>query len=162
MVDTGDTPPAPQTRVDFAFGAPDKWRAACATVARHYAAGHPVIVYCSQPEMLGQFDLLLWGFEPAAFIPHVMADDALAGRTPIVLTPAPVTPQEAGKPQAWLLNLDNDCPPAPMTGAFARVLEVVSQDEADTVAARVRWRHYQQQGCILRGHDLRAQFQPGQ
>jgi len=144
-------------RVDFAFGATDKWRAACTTVARHVEAGHLVIVYCSQTERLKHFDLLLWGFEPAAFIPHVMADDALAARTPVVLTPAPLTPEQAHKPQAWLLNLDNDCPP--MSQHYHRILEVVSLDEADTTAARQRWRHYQQQGHTLRGHDLRTQFQ---
>jgi len=155
-------PPAPvcPPRVDFAFGASDKWRAACTTLARHFEAGHSVVVYCSQADVLQQFDLLLWGFDPAAFIPHVMADDPLAARTPIILTDAPLEPDAANKPQAWLLNLDSHCPP--MMGQYPRILEVVSQTETDTAAARVRWRHYQQQGCTLRSHDLRAQFQPQQ
>jgi len=146
-------------RVDFAFGAPDKWRAACTTIARHYAADHPVIVYSRQADMLQQFDLLLWGFEPTAFIPHVMATDALAALTPILLTTEPLTADQAGKPHAWLLNLDVECPPAAMTSTFERILEVVSRDEADVLAARTRWRHYQQQGCTLRSHDLQKKFQ---
>jgi len=147
------------TRVDFAFGAPDKWRAACATIARHHAADHPVIVYSSQADMLQQFDLLLWGFEPTAFIPHVMATDTLAARTPVLLTHEPLTAEQVNKPQAWLLNLDAECPPAVMTNAFERILEVVSRDEADVLTARTRWRNYQQQGCTLRSHDLQAKFQ---
>lgn len=144
--------PESAVRVDFAFGASDKGRAACQAVARHHASGHEVIVYCPQAEALQQFDLLLWGFEPTAFIPHVMADDATASRTPVVLSTSPLTPEQAGKPQAWLLNLDADCPP--MAGSFKRILEIVSQDEADVAAARARWRLYKQQGFEVVGHDL--------
>lgn len=140
------------TRVDFAFGAPDRWRAACQVVARHHKAGHEVIVYCALAEPLRAFDTLLWGFEPTAFIPHVMADDPKAAQTPILLTPQPLAPEQAGKPGAWLLNLDTDCPP--MAGQYQRILEIVSTSEDDTAAARVRWREYKQLGFELVGHDL--------
>src|SRR5690606_24173459 len=75
------TMPDIQKRVDFAFGAPDRWRAACQALARHHSAGHEVVVYCTQAEPLRAFDTMLWGFEPTAFIPHVMADDANAAQT---------------------------------------------------------------------------------
>jgi len=144
-------PDAP-TRVDFAFGAPDRWRAACEVLARHYSAGNQVVVYCTQAQALSAFDLQLWGYEPTAFIPHVMADDTKAEQTPIVLTSQALSPEQAGKPQAWLLNLDDDCPP--MARQYQRVLEIVSTSETDTAAARHRWRQYKQLGFELVGHDL--------
>lgn len=141
-----------QKRVDFAFGAPDRWRAACQALARHHSAGHEVVVYCTQAEPLRAFDTMLWGFEPTAFIPHVMADDANAAQTPIVLTQQALTPEQAGKPQAWLLNLDTNCPP--MAAQYQRILEIISTGDADTAAARVRWREYKQLGFEVVGHDL--------
>lgn len=144
-------PKAP-TRVDFAFGAPDRWRAACDVLARHHAAGHEVIVYCTQADALRSFDTLLWGYEPAAFIPHVMADDAKAGQTSILLTPQPLTPEQVGKPEAWLLNLDEACPP--MAAQYQRILEIISSSDEDTASARARWREYKQLGFELVGHDL--------
>ncbi len=144
--------PEIRTRVDFAFGAPDRWRAACQVLARHHGAGHEVVVYCAQAEPLRAFDTLLWGFDPTAFIPHVMADDPRAAQTPILLTPQPLTPEQAGKPQAWLLNLDIACPP--MAAQYQRILEIVAADDADTTAARTRWREYKQLGFEVVGHDL--------
>lgn len=144
--------PEARTRVDFAFGAPDRWRAACEVLSRHHTAGHEVIVYCTQADALRAFDTLLWGYEPTAFIPHVMADDAKAGQTPILLTPQALTPEQAGKPLAWLLNLDAACPP--MAAHYARILEIVSTSEDDTASARARWREYKQQGYEVVGHDL--------
>ncbi len=137
------------SRVDFAFGAPDRLRMACEVVRKHYEAGRRVVVYLSDPRLLARFDRLLWGFESTAFVPHVDADDPLAAHTPVVLTSkAPVPAHE----QAWLLNLDAQCPPS--FEQFARVLEIVSEREADRLQARERWRVYQAQGCDVHAHKL--------
>src|SRR3546814_19956383 len=63
--------------------------------------------------------------------------------------------------QAWLINLDLQCPPG--AEHFERVLEIVSGHEDDKTAARQRWREYQQAGHELHAHDLsqkkeRAQY----
>lgn len=137
------------SRVDFAFGAPDRLRMACEVVRKHYEAGRRMVVYLSDPRQLARFDRLLWGFESTAFVPHVGADDPLATETPVVLTSA--TPVPANK-QSWLLNLDAQCPPG--FDQFARVLEIVSEREADRLQARERWRVYQAQGCDVHAHKL--------
>lgn len=137
------------TRVDFAFGTPDRLRMACEVVRKHYEAGRRVVVYLSDPRQLARFDRLLWGFESTAFVPHVGADDPLATETPVVLTSA--TPVPANE-QSWLLNLDAQCPPG--FDQFARVLEIVSEREADRLQARERWRVYQAQGCDVHAHKL--------
>ncbi len=139
------------TRVDFAFGAPDRLRMACEVVRKHYEAGRHVVVYLSDARQLARFDRLLWGFESTAFVPHVHVDDPLASSTAVLLTST--TPVPAGE-QTWLLNLDTQCPPG--FEQFPRILEIVSEREADRTQARERWRVYQTQGCKLHAHKLSA------
>lgn len=149
------------TRIDFAFGAPDRLRIACVVTRKRYLAGERVIAYCPNLQRLAQFDRLLWSFDPASFVPHVGAQDALALETPILLSsdaPGPLLDRlsvEATEGQAlpWLLNLDDHC--APDIERFARVMEIVSDDDADRQAARNRWRQYAAAGHDLRAHDLK-------
>ncbi|AZY48631.1 DNA polymerase III subunit chi [Bordetella avium] len=140
------------TRIDFAFGAADRLRAACQTARKRYLAGQRLIVYCSDANRLSAFDRLLWAFDDISFVPHVLARDALAAHTPIVLTAT--NPQQAAAlaPDAWLLNLDDACPPH--YDDFPRVLEIVSGNDTDRAAARVRWRDYVAAGHTPHSHDL--------
>jgi len=141
------------TRVDFAFGANDRLRAACQVARKRYQAGQRLVVYCANGSRLSAFDRLLWAFDDISFVPHVLANDPLAATTPVILTAAPPVP--AGTDDAddsWLMNLDDDCPPG--YEAFGRVLEIVSANPEDRLAARERWRTYQAAGHTLHGHDL--------
>lgn len=139
-------------RVDFAFGAPNRLRTACDVVRKHYLAGRKLIIYQSDPQELKRLDRMLWGFEPTAFVPHVMITDKLATQTPILLCQHPYDLPNAAKTDLWLLNLDTVGPP--LSTVFSRILEIVSDHDADKNAARQRWRLYQQQGYELRSHDL--------
>jgi len=139
-------------RVDFAFGAPDRLRTACEVAHKHVKAGHVVLVYSRDADLLGRFDAQLWGLEPTAFIPHAYADDPLAAQAPVVMTtelPGLTPDRQNG---AWLLNLDLDCPSD--TGKFDRILEIVSTDESDIQQARQRWKAYKSAGHDVHAHDL--------
>lgn len=142
------------TRIDFAFGVGHRLRAACEVVHKHYLAGRKIIVYSRDVQRLAYFDHLLWGYDAAAFVPHVSSGDPLANATPVVLTdssPAQARDQ-ADAADAWLLNLDLDCPAD--ASSFGRILEIVSNHEEDKAAARARWRAYQSAGHDVRGHDV--------
>jgi len=142
-------------RIDFAFGAQHRLRTACHVTQRHYMAGHALIIYTQDEKRLRRFDQWLWRFEPTAFIPHVFHDDANAAAAAIVLSsqnPSLVLAQRNDHQTPWLLNLDLDCPPS--YEHFARILEIVSEHEADKQAARERWRQYQAAGHTLRAHKL--------
>ncbi|QVQ24227.1 DNA polymerase III subunit chi [Achromobacter deleyi] len=148
------------TRIDFAFGAPDRLRMACQVVRKRFLAGQRLVVYCKDGTRLAAFDRMLWAFDDTAFVPHVLANDPLASDTPVVLTAGdPGQAAQAagldGLPQPWLLNLDDDCPPG--FEAFERLLEIVSDDPADKQAARQRWRVYQTAGHTPQSHDLSRQ-----
>lgn len=139
-------------RIDFAFGAPDRLRAACDAACKHYLKGGRLVVYCTDQALLERFDLMLWGFEATAFVPHVLADDPLAPQTAIWLSNKPVVPPAGLSPLPWLLNLDEQCPPG--LEHYERILEVVPQDEASVQAGRERWRQYKALGHALHAHDL--------
>lgn len=141
------------TRVDFAFGAADRLLKACEVTQKQVMAGRRLLVYTRSAARLGKFDRLLWQFEATAFVPHVMVDDPLAGRTPVLLAaqvPSPALASEG----TWLLNLDTECPPG--AEQFERILEIVSGHPEDKAAARQRWRTYQESGFELRAFDISA------
>ncbi|MCM2569499.1 DNA polymerase III subunit chi [Achromobacter xylosoxidans] len=151
------------TRIDFAFGAPDRLRMACQVVRKRYLAGQRLVVYCKEGSRLAAFDRMLWAFDDTSFVPHVLANDPLAAETPVVLTAGdPWQAAQAavadGQPQPWLLNLDDACPPG--FDAFERLLEIVSDDPDDKQAARQRGRAYQGAGHTPQSHDL-SQRQSG-
>ncbi|NLY28744.1 MAG: DNA polymerase III subunit chi [Alcaligenaceae bacterium] len=142
------------TRIDFAFGAANRLRMACQVMRRHYQHGRRVVVYSRQPKVLERFDMLLWSFEPTAFVPHTLVDDPLAINSPVVLTSVlpcnlPETPEWK---QAWLLNLDTGCPPN--AADFPRILEIVSEHPDDKAFARQRWSSYKAAGFSLHAHDV--------
>jgi DNA polymerase-3 subunit chi len=137
-------------RIDFAFGATERITQACQTSLRQYLAGQPLLVYCTDPARLKSFDLKLWAVDEAAFVPHVAAHDPLAAQTPIWLVSADLLEALARAPAtAWVLNLDEHCPPGIENAT--RVLEIVSEEDADKAAARERWRLYQ-----AGGHDVKS------
>ncbi|WP_269901551.1 DNA polymerase III subunit chi [Paenalcaligenes faecalis] len=139
-------------RVDFAFGAPNRLRTTCDVVRKHYLAGRKLIIYQSDSRELLRLDRMLWGFEPTAYIPHVMVEDPLANQTPILLCQHADALTTPVYPEAWLINLDQQGPPLP--SSFTRILEIVSNQESDKSFARQRWRHYQQHGYALHSHNL--------
>ena len=141
------------SRIDFAFGAPNRLRTACEVVRKHYHAGRRVLVYTQDRQRLERFDHLLWGFDPTAFVPHVMVDDPLAGQTSVQLTSSALVSQpDANGQLPWLVNLDLSCPPD--YDKFDRILEIVSNHEEDKQAARERWLHYKAAGHDLHAHKL--------
>jgi len=137
-------------RIDFAFGATERITQACQTSLRQYLAGQTLLVYCTDAARLKAFDQKLWSVDEAAFVPHVSADDPAAPDTPIWLVASNLPQALARAPaKAWLLNLDDQCPPG--IENVARVLEIVSDEDADKAAARERWRLYQ-----AGGHEVKS------
>lgn len=139
------------SRIDFAFGAPNRLDMACRTAARHVQAGRRLLVYCTDARRLERFDSLLWSFDPASFIPHAHADDPLVAHAAVILA-GDAAALAAAPGEGWLLNLDLECPPH--LERFERILEIVSEHEADRDAARQRWMAYRADGHEVRSHDL--------
>ena len=122
----------------------DKIGYACRLVRKARAANCQVVLYSDDHAQLQALDDALWTFSELDFLPHTMADDALASHTPVLL--AGDARSELPHRQI-LINLSVTTP-----GNFAqfeRMFEIVSANATDAAAGRERYRFYQQRGYPL-------------
>ncbi|MFN9771218.1 MAG: DNA polymerase III subunit chi [Burkholderiales bacterium] len=138
------------TRIDFHLVDSDKLGYGCRLVRKIYRAKQHVVVCCDDPVRLKAFDEALWTFSPQDFVPHVMASDALAAETPVVLTAS----ADALPWHDVLVNLGDGLPEG--FSRFERLIEVVGGDEDDRMRGRERWRFYRDRGYPLENHEVGA------
>ncbi len=136
-------------RVQFYHNTPDRLVLTHELVTNALRCGRKVAVRCTDAGHLRRLDQFLWTFEPLAFIPHVVADSALATETPVVLA-------AADTPYGWphtdmLFNLADDLPAE--ADNFRMLVEIVGVDAAEVHAARLRWREYRQRGYEIKAFD---------
>lgn len=136
--------------VAFHFGAPDKLAYACRLLRKATGSGMRVRVLGSS-DMLQQLDAALWAVSATDFITHAPASAPadLPARSSVVLGGDTVA---RGDQPPVLVNLGDQVPEG--FEQFARVIEVVSTDEADRELARQRWKHYVRLGITITRHDL--------
>lgn len=137
--------------VAFHFNAPDRLGYACRLLRKAYLHKARVFAWVAEDD-LARLDASLWTMGAGEFVPHCRIDDPdlLKEHSPIQLGDR--LPDERG---AFLLvNLRHDMPDDP--GAFNRVIEVVTRDEADRAPARERWRQYKALGMEPQRHDLQS------
>ena len=136
------------TAIDFYFNAADRLQVACRLAGKALAQSKGVVIYAPQAELAQQIDRMLWTWPATGFVPHCMAHDPLAGETPVLIA----TEAGAAPVRDVLLNLGGECPD--FFERYDRLLEIVSQDEADRTAARARYAWYRDRGYGIRKHDL--------
>lgn len=133
------------TRVDFHTNVDDAVLYACRLARKAYQSGQPLVVL-ADPGRLRAFDERLWTFSPLDFLPHCMADSALAAHTPIVLA----SDLERIAHDQILLNL---APAVPAQFArFERLLEIVGTSPDELAAGRERYRFYRDRGYALNNY----------
>ena len=137
------------TDVAFHFNAPDKLAYACRLLRKASAQGAKVAVVGSAAD-LHSLDQALWTLSPQDFIAHALwpSEAVVWQASPVLLCEQP----NQSHHREVLLNLSADVPAG--FDEFDRLIEVVTLDETDRAAARVRWKHYSAQGLNLVRHDL--------
>jgi len=139
------------TEIDFHFNAVDKVSHACRLLRKAVVGGGAKVVLVADDATLDAVDAALWQFSAVDFIGHCRSDSEahVVARSAVVLAAA----GGSGLPhQQVMVNLGDDVPPG--FERFERLIEVVTGDEADRAASRVRWRHYKDRGYALKRHDL--------
>jgi DNA polymerase III subunit chi len=139
------------TTIDFYFNAADRVSVACRLAGKAVQQQNRVLVYAPEPELAQKVDRTLWTFQAVSFVPHCLAGDALAQETPVLICSG----DEAHGNRDVLINLGRECPP--FFARHARLLEIVTQDEAERQAGRDRYAFYKARGYALRNHDLAAE-----
>jgi DNA polymerase III subunit chi len=146
------------TRIDFHYNVPDKLHYCCRLARKILRANQRAVLFHEDAEIVGQLDALLWSFASTDFVPHVLAKDALAGQTPLLLASHhDVTQGQQGYElnlahHDILVHMGNSAPPHFAT--FVRLIEVVSQDAQDRQLARERVKHYRERGYTVQMHDM--------
>ena len=138
------------TTIDFYFNAGDRLQLACRLAGKAVSQRKRLLVWAPQADSAQQIDRMMWTSPPTGFVPHCMAQDALAGETPVLISAGATDPKGC----AILLNLGEDCPPA--FERFERLLEIVSRADQDRQCARKRYRFYRERGYAITDHDLAA------
>ena len=132
------------TRIDFHTNIPDKLSYACRLVRKARAADCRIVLLAADGKELAALDEALWTFSEHDFLPHVPADDPLVASTPVILTDS----DAADLPHYQvLINLSGNTPTH--FARFKRMFEIITSDEADTLAGRERFRFYKQRGYPL-------------
>ncbi len=136
------------TRVDFYTGVDDKSELARQIAVKAWRQGSRVLVHSHNEALLDALDRHWWTHPPSAFLPHARAHATHAPQSPVVLGSA-----IGDLPHCdVLINLSEQTPG--FFTRFERLIEIVTTDEPDRQAARVRWRFYQQRGYALHNHDM--------
>jgi DNA polymerase-3 subunit chi len=132
------------TRIDFHSNVPNKIAYACRLTRKARAANSRIVIRADGHDDLAALDQALWTFSDQDFIPHVMASDALADRTPVILT----DDDSLALPHHHILI--NLSPVTPANFArFERMFEIISAEDVDKQLGRERYRFYQQRGYPL-------------
>ncbi len=138
------------TSIAFHFNAPSKLTYACRLLRKAASSGSTVAVIADEA-MLAKLDEQLWSFSALDFVPHghaISLSEQQKAQTPIWLCSRALD----GQGLQVLVNLSAEVPAD--FDQFERVIEVVSQDEADRQSARMRWKHYNERGMEIVRHDL--------
>ncbi len=138
------------TSIDFYFNAEDRLQVACRLAGKALAQRKRMLVYAPDAQTASRIDRMLWTWPATGFVPHCLANDALAPETPVLIG----LEQDMPAGCEVILNLSLACPPH--FERFERLLELVGADEEDKRAGRERYRFYRDRGYAIKNHDLAA------
>lgn len=138
------------TSINFYFNAGDRLHVACRLAGKAYAQKKKLLIFAPALDTARRIDNLLWTWQQFSFVPHCLASNPLAARTPILITAESESPPEC----EVLLNLGDECPP--FFERYERLLEIVGQDDAGRSLGRGRFKFYKERGYAIDTHDLAA------
>lgn len=144
------------TRIDFYFNVANKPQLLAELVQGALNKRRQVTVLAEDAEKASDISASLWQHNATSFMPNVLMNDVLAAQTPIVVhyqTGALLQDSVLSKDSAllqddMLINLTETEPS--FFSRFTHLVELVSEDEQDKIAARARYKFYRD-----RGYDIK-------
>lgn len=140
------------TQVRFHFNVADRTDYACRLLRKALRQGSRVAVVGPRAVLSG-LDRALWMFDALEFVPHAVIP--LGQRLPDRLSATPVCLAERATDAPMrdvLVNLGDDVPEG--FESFDRIVEIVSTEGDDRMAARQRWRAYAGKGLAIERHEV--------
>lgn len=145
------------TRIDFYVlpeaNAKGRDLFACRLAEKAYRLGHGVYIQTTNAAHAKALDELLWTYAQNSFVPHGIDGESPDPEAPVLIgcTPTLRNPDDAHKREV-LINLTAEVPL--FFSTFARVAEVVDQEESCKLAGRERYRFYRDRGYSLENHAI--------
>ncbi len=136
------------TRVEFFFNVEDKLAKIADLSEKAVAKGRQLTIVSPTAAYQSQLQEKLWEFKPTSFLPSAVAGDADAAFSPIHIHLAdnPLAQDDV------LINLDQEVPM--FFGRFRYLVELVSDEEQDKVAARARFKFYRDRGYEIKSTNM--------
>ncbi|HYN53138.1 MAG TPA: DNA polymerase III subunit chi [Methylotenera sp.] len=136
------------TRIEFFFNVPDKLIKAAELCEKAVAKGRQLTIFSQNKEMNDAMQQQLWLQSVTSFLPSSNSIESKSKLAPIVLD----TNGEHLIQDDILINLQSQHPP--FFSRFRHLVELVGVDEADKMAARVRFRFYRDRGYEIKTSDM--------
>jgi DNA polymerase III subunit chi len=143
------------TEIQFHFNVPDRLAYACRLLrkALRTVSGISVLGEVSEMERLNR---QLWSFDPSEFLPHLLVREAQKPPHLLQATPIWLVTDLALAPSQHKVLVNLGAAPVSALEGYKRLVEIVSCDESDRDAARVRWRHYAGLGLPIQKFEVPA------
>ena len=139
------------TRIDFyllnSAQTATRLQYACRLAHKAWQKGHHVYLHCQDEAAAEQLDQLLWSFREETFLPHALRGEEVD--EPVVCGCG----DDPGEHHDLLINL-SDLTPG-FFSRFARLAEIVVEQDVVRVPARERFRFYRERGYPLQSHQIR-------
>lgn len=136
------------TRVEFYVNVPDKLAKSVELCERAVNKGRQLTIFTQNDEMSQALQRQLWHFSGASFLTNALAHEPSSVFSAIVLDSL----GEQLLQDDVLINLQNQHPP--FFSRFRHLIEIVSEDEADKIAARTRYKFYKDRGYQIKTTDV--------
>ena len=136
------------TRVDFYFNVPDKLAKSVELCERAVNKGRQLTIFTLNESMNAQLQQRLWQHSFTSFLTNAQAHEPGSIFSAIVLD----ANGENLLQDDVLINLQSQHPP--FFSRFRHLIEIVSLDEADKMAARARFKFYKDRGYQIKSTDV--------
>lgn len=124
------------------------WLFACRLAEKAHKQKQKLFVYCANANDTERFDDLLWTFDEAAFVPHLLESDTSTDS----YAPIRIGENTPKKTYPVILNLSDKVPA--FYAESERVIEIVFGDENQRATTRERFRTYRAAGCDIHTHQM--------
>ena len=135
------------TRIDFYFNVSDRQQVTACLVESALAKRRQVTICAVDESSAASVSKDLWQHQSESFLPNVLANHAAAAHTPVVIH----WQNQVMLQDELLINLTQAEPS--FFSRFTQLIELVSDDEQDKIAARARFKFYRDRGYEIKSID---------
>lgn len=132
------------TRIDFYFNVSNKQQVLADLVQAALQKRRHVTICVADASSAAIVSAHLWQHQPESFLPNVAANHVAAAQTPVLIHWQEMALQQ----DELLINLRLDQPT--FFSRFTHLIELVSDDEQDKIAARARFKFYRDRGYEIK------------